>query len=66
MCLPNTLELLAAYEPALGVKPAKARGRLLRWAAWQPNQAWAAGLACVAMAGILSLGGLHAFIYWQF
>jgi D-alanyl-lipoteichoic acid acyltransferase DltB (MBOAT superfamily) len=66
LAMPNTLELLAAYEPALGVKPAKARGRLLRWAAWQPNQAWAAGLACVAMAGILSLGGLHAFIYWQF
>jgi len=66
LAMPNTLELLAAYEPALGVKPAKARGWLLRWAAWHPNRTWAAGVACVAMAGILSLGGLHAFIYWQF
>jgi hypothetical protein len=64
--LPNTLELLAAYEPALGVKPAKAAGRLLSVASWQPSGPWAVGLACVALAGILSLGGLHEFLYWQF
>jgi D-alanyl-lipoteichoic acid acyltransferase DltB (MBOAT superfamily) len=64
--LPNTLELLAAYEPALGVKPAKAPSLLLRWTEWQPNGNWAFGLACVALAGILSLGGVHEFIYWQF
>jgi alginate O-acetyltransferase complex protein AlgI len=66
LALPNTLELLAAYEPALGVKPAKASGYLVNFAAWQPNGTWAFGLACVALAGILSLGGLHEFIYWQF
>jgi alginate O-acetyltransferase complex protein AlgI len=66
LALPNTLELLAAYEPALGVKPGKAPGCLLNLAAWQPNGTWAFGLACVALAGILSLGGLHEFIYWQF
>jgi D-alanyl-lipoteichoic acid acyltransferase DltB (MBOAT superfamily) len=66
LALPNTLELLAAYEPALGVKPAKTPGWLLSLAAWQPNGTWAVGLACVALAGILSLGGLHEFIYWQF
>jgi D-alanyl-lipoteichoic acid acyltransferase DltB (MBOAT superfamily) len=64
--LPNTLELLAAYEPALGVKPAKAASRLLSVASWQPSGPWAVGLACVALAGILSLGGLHEFLYWQF
>jgi alginate O-acetyltransferase complex protein AlgI len=66
LALPNTLELLAAHEPALGVKPAKNPGRLLTFAAWQPNRAWAVGLASVALAGILSLGGLHEFLYWQF
>jgi alginate O-acetyltransferase complex protein AlgI len=66
LALPNTLELLAAYEPAIGVKPAKTPSRLLRAATWQPNGTWAVGLACVALAGILSLGGLHEFIYWQF
>jgi alginate O-acetyltransferase complex protein AlgI len=66
LALPNTLELLAVYEPALGVKPAKVPSLLLGAATWRPNRAWAVCLACVAMAGILSLGGLHEFLYWQF
>jgi len=66
LALPNTLELLAVYEPALGVRPAKAPNRLLTAAAWRPNGTWAVGLACIALAGILSLGGLHEFLYWQF
>jgi hypothetical protein len=66
LALPNTLELLAAYEPALGVKPVQAPGMFLRIATWQPNEAWAFGLACIALAGVLSLGGLHEFLYWQF
>jgi len=66
LALPNTLELLAAYEPALGVKPAKTPGLLLTLAAWRPSRTWAVGLACVGLAGMLSLGGLHEFLYWQF
>jgi hypothetical protein len=34
--------------------------------AWTPSPAWAVGLACVAAAGILSLGELSEFLYWQF
>jgi hypothetical protein len=60
------LELLAAYEPAIGIKPAKSPGFLLGLTVWQPNRAWAVGLAGIALAGVLSLGGLHEFIYWQF
>jgi hypothetical protein len=66
LACPNTLQLFAAYEPALGIKPASARGLLLSLAAWQPSQAWAIGVACIALAGILSLGGFHEFLYWQF
>jgi alginate O-acetyltransferase complex protein AlgI len=66
LALPNTLELLAAYEPAIGIKPAKSPGFLLGLTVWQPNRAWAVGLAGIALAGVLSLGGLHEFIYWQF
>jgi alginate O-acetyltransferase complex protein AlgI len=66
LALPNTLELLAAYEPALGVKLARDPNRVLALLAWRPTGTWAVGLACVALAGILSLGGLHEFIYWQF
>jgi D-alanyl-lipoteichoic acid acyltransferase DltB (MBOAT superfamily) len=66
LLLPNTLEILSDYEPALGVKPAKVPSRLLRWLAWRPSMPWAFGLACIALAGILSLGELSEFLYWQF
>jgi D-alanyl-lipoteichoic acid acyltransferase DltB (MBOAT superfamily) len=66
LALPNTLEILAPYEPALGVKPGKTETWLLRRLAWQPGGAWAVGLACVTLAGILSLGELSEFLYWQF
>lgn len=66
LLFPNTLQLLAKYEPALGVKPPKAESRLVRALAWSPSTAWAIGLAFVAAAGMLSLGELSEFLYWQF
>jgi len=67
LAMPNTLEILAPYEPALGVKPGKAApSRLLRLVAWRPCPVWAFALACVTLAGILSLGELSEFLYWQF
>lgn len=66
LMLPNTLQMLAAFEPAIGVKPAKVQSRLLRSLTWTPNGIWAVGLACVALAGMLSLGELSEFLYWQF
>jgi alginate O-acetyltransferase complex protein AlgI len=66
LLLPNTLQMLAAFEPAIGVKPSKTPSRLVRILTWMPNGVWAAGLACVAMAGFLSLGQLSEFLYWQF
>jgi hypothetical protein len=66
LLMPNTLQILARFEPALGIKPSKTPSRLERALTWTPNQAWAVGLACVALAGILSLGELSEFLYWQF
>ena len=66
LLLPNTLQMLAAFEPAIGVKPGRASSRLLRRLTWAPTSTWAFGLACVALAGILSLGELSEFLYWQF
>ena len=66
LLLPNTLEMLATVEPALGVKPAKTRSRLLVALTWAPNRLWAFSLACCALASILSLGELSEFLYWQF
>jgi D-alanyl-lipoteichoic acid acyltransferase DltB (MBOAT superfamily) len=66
LCLPNTLELLARYEPALGFKPAKQENWLLRHLRWTESGPWAVGVATIAAAGILSLGQLSEFLYWQF
>jgi D-alanyl-lipoteichoic acid acyltransferase DltB (MBOAT superfamily) len=65
LALPNSLEILSPFEPALGVKLARAQP-LMRLLSWIPSGAWAFGLACVALAGALSLGGLSEFLYWQF
>jgi alginate O-acetyltransferase complex protein AlgI len=66
LLMPNTLQMLAAFEPALGVKQGKTSSRLERILTWRPSRTWAVGLACVALAGILSLGELSEFLYWQF
>jgi hypothetical protein len=39
---------------------------MVRTFTWRPNAAWAIGMACIALAGILSLGELSEFLYWQF
>ncbi|OIQ72290.1 peptidoglycan O-acetyltransferase [mine drainage metagenome] len=66
LAMPNTLRILAAFEPALGVKPDRAPSRLVRLLTWVPDRAWAVGLAFIALAGMLSLGQLSEFLYWQF
>jgi hypothetical protein len=38
----------------------------VRAAQWNPTGYWAYGLAAISAAGILSLGQLSEFLYWQF
>jgi alginate O-acetyltransferase complex protein AlgI len=66
LCLPNTLQILSRFEPALGIRPAKRESWLVRHAQWTESKYWAVGMATVAAAGILSLGQLSEFLYWQF
>jgi alginate O-acetyltransferase complex protein AlgI len=67
LLLPNTLQLLKAHEPALGVRPDQAeRGRLERAWAWSPSLSWAIGASVMAAIGVLHLGGKSEFLYWQF
>jgi alginate O-acetyltransferase complex protein AlgI len=60
LLMPNTLEMLSRYQPALGVRPVA-----LRWA-WMPTQRWAIVMGCIAAAGLMSVGELSEFLYWQF
>jgi len=67
LACPNTLQILARYEPAIGVKPRPADtvvGR--RMVEWNPSVGWAIGISAIAAMGILSLGGPSEFLYWQF
>ena len=65
---PNTLEILAPYEPALGVKPASTAPVLggFRIPAWGPSLPWALAISVVAAVAIFSTGGPSEFLYWQF
>jgi alginate O-acetyltransferase complex protein AlgI len=65
---PNTLQILAPYEPALGVKPqstAPVIGKI-RIPAWGPSLPWAIAVSTIAAVAIFSIGGPSEFLYWQF
>jgi alginate O-acetyltransferase complex protein AlgI len=64
---PNTQQILARYEPALGITATAAdRVGMLRWAAWRPSLAWGLVVAVVAALAVLQLSGPSEFLYWQF
>jgi alginate O-acetyltransferase complex protein AlgI len=66
LACPNTLQILARYEPAIDVKPQPTDTSLAKTLQWSPSLAWAFGIAALAVVGILSLGGESEFLYWQF
>ena len=66
LACPNTLQMLARFEPALGVKPRPTRLLSRLTVEWNPSLAWAIGVSIIAVTGILSLGGPSEFLYWQF
>ena len=66
LACPNTLQILARYEPAISVKPQPADTFLGQVLEWNPSLAWAVGTSVVAVCGILALGGESEFLYWQF
>jgi D-alanyl-lipoteichoic acid acyltransferase DltB (MBOAT superfamily) len=67
LLLPNTLQMLARYEPALGVQSSPA-ATLSLWRAldWSPTVPWAAAMSAMVVAAIMRLGGKSEFLYWQF
>ena len=64
--LPNTHEMLAKYDPALGFKLRPGRAAELGWLAWRPSVGWAIGLSVATLLGLMSLGQVSEFLYWQF
>src|SRR5215469_2251803 len=68
LACPNTLQILARYEPALGVKPQQTKfaiGRI-KILEWGPSLPWAIAVSAIAGVAIVSIGGPSEFLYWQF
>jgi D-alanyl-lipoteichoic acid acyltransferase DltB (MBOAT superfamily) len=60
---PNTQQIMARYDPALGIP---AGSRPARWLAWRPA-AWAAlATALALLAAVLNLQQASEFLYFQF
>ncbi len=66
LAMPNTLELFARFEPSLDFRLRPERARAVAWAQWRPSLAWSIGMAVVSLLGLMSLGQVSAFLYWQF
>jgi hypothetical protein len=64
---PNSLQILARYEPALGVNsnaPYR-NGPRLRLS-WDISLGWAVVMAAVVAVGVAHLGGVSEFLYCHF
>ncbi len=62
--LPNSLELMQRFEPALHFKPA-ATGAGSRWLV-RLSPGWAVLMGGLFLLGALSLNRISEFLYWQF
>jgi len=66
LACPNTLQILARYEPALGVKSQSTKLAIGRIVEWNASLPWAIAVSAVAAIAIVSIGGPSEFLYWQF
>jgi alginate O-acetyltransferase complex protein AlgI len=66
LAMPNTLEIFARLQPTLDFRLTAERERKVRWLQWRPSFGWSFGMAAVALLGLMSLGHVSAFLYWQF
>jgi D-alanyl-lipoteichoic acid acyltransferase DltB (MBOAT superfamily) len=67
LILPNTLQIMAAYEPVLGAKERPATtGLLPRPLQWKPTLGWVLLVAALGATAIMRVGGPSEFLYWQF
>lgn len=68
LACPNTLQLLARYEPALGVNARSYTARRGRTALieWGPSLPWAIAMSAIAAIAVVLTGGPSEFLYWNF
>ncbi|HTT11166.1 MAG TPA: MBOAT family O-acyltransferase [Burkholderiaceae bacterium] len=68
LLLPNTLQILERFTPALTTARATAAQSawLRRVLSWSPSFSWAIALGLLAVAAVIRIGGQSEFLYWQF
>lgn len=72
LLLPNSVQILAAYEPVLYTPTRKAevpgvlRPVIRRPLAWRPTLAWMVLFAALGAVSMIRLTGMSEFLYWQF
>jgi alginate O-acetyltransferase complex protein AlgI len=68
LALPNTLQILGRYEPALGIRPSSTKLSIGEFGIleWSPSLAWAIAMSAIAAVAFVSIGGPSEFLYWQF
>jgi alginate O-acetyltransferase complex protein AlgI len=63
---PNTLQIMAEFEPALRTGSRPTSSTTPAAFVWKPSMPWAFYMGGIAATGLLSLGQPAAFLYWQF
>jgi len=63
---PNSLQVMARYEPALGAPQRSAAAPPAGLLTWKPGMVWAVAVSAVAALAILHLNAESEFLYWQF
>jgi hypothetical protein len=67
LLLPNSLEVMARYEPAIAYRrPSEGRFGIFMAVSWRPTLLWMIGTASLAACAAYSMGGPSEFLYWQF
>ena len=66
LACPDTFEILAPYEPALGVTEQSVKNKLALAMKWNASIPWAVAMSAMAAMTIVSIGGPSEFLYWQF
>lgn len=72
LLLPNSVQILAAYEPVLYTPkraaevPGILRPLIRRPLAWRPTLAWMVLFAAIGAVSMIRLTGMSEFLYWQF
>lgn len=63
---PNSLRVLEAYHPALGLAVQSSRWRIPALATWRPLPAWGLFVATLGGVAVMRMGAPSEFLYWQF